>query len=395
MERRQLLSTYVVTNTTDVGSAHSLRWAIQQANSDRTADTIQFDIPAGGIQTIPLTSPLPTIAKSVLIDGTTESGYQGTPLIVIDGSKAGAGSDGLVLPAGGNTVRGLALVGFSGSAIVLNSLGGNVVEGNFLGVNASGTVANANGEGISIIGSSANTIGGGSSATANVISGNNGNGIQIETGSTGASNNIIYGNLIGTTADGLSPLGNQHSGILISGASANQIGLLGKGLGNIISGNSGSGIELTSGASATVIQNNTIGVAGDGKTAAGNSGDGILIDNAPGTMIGGTDQSAANVIGCNKGNGINVSGGPGLLVSGNFIGTDLTGTLELGNVTNGVNLASSSNTIGGTLGGSGNVIDFNGSGSTGSGVQLFGNVKQRRDSFQLDLQERRSWDQSG
>ena len=209
MERRQLLSTYVVTNTSDTTSAHSLRWAILKVNSDSTADTIQFDIPSSGVQTIQLTSPLPTITQSVSIDGTTEPGYKGSPLIVIDGSKAGAGADGLVLPAGGNTVRGLALVGFSGSAIVLNSLGGNVVQSNFLGVNASGTAADPNGEGLSIIGSSANTIGGGSTALANVISGNTGNGIQIDTGSGGASDNLIEGNLIGTTADGLQPLGNR------------------------------------------------------------------------------------------------------------------------------------------------------------------------------------------
>ena len=55
------------------------------------------------------------------------------------------------------------------------------------------------------IGSSANTIGGGSTASANVISGNTGNGIQIETGVAAQSDNLIEGNLIGTTADGLQP----------------------------------------------------------------------------------------------------------------------------------------------------------------------------------------------
>jgi uncharacterized repeat protein (TIGR01451 family) len=375
MERRQLLSAYVVTNTDNAG-ANSLRWAIQQVNSDNTTDTIQFDIASSGVQTIQLTSPMPTITNSVLIDGTTEQGYQATPLIVIDGSKAGSGSEGLVLTAGGNTVQGLALVGFSASAIVLNSLGGNVVQGNFLGVNASGTVADGNGEGISIDGSSSNTIGGGSPATANVISGNTGNGIQIETGSGGASNNMIEGNLIGTTANGLSPLGNALSGVLIAGASGNQIGFPGNGLGNIISGNTGAGIQLTSGASGNVIQNDSIGVGADGKTPVGNGGDGILLQDAPDTMIGGTDLNEANVIGCNQGNGINIAGGTEVLVSGNFIGTDLTGTLDLGNHTNGVNLASSSNTVGGTNGGAANVIDFNGAGSTGSGVELVGNVNQ-------------------
>jgi uncharacterized repeat protein (TIGR01451 family) len=375
MERRQLLSAYVVTNTDDAG-ANSLRWAIQQVNSESTSHTIQFDIATSGVQTIQLMSPLPTVVNSVLIDGTTEPGYQGTPLIVIDGSKAGSGSDGLVLPAGGNTVQGLALVGFAGSAIVLNSLGGNVVQGNFLGVNASGNVADANGEGISIDGSSSNTIGGGSPATANLISGNSGNGIEIETGGGGATGNFILGNLIGTTADGLNPLGNKLAGVLISGASGNQIGLPGNGLGNVVCGNTGAGIDLTSGAAGNVIQNNSIGVAADDKTAVGNSGDGILLDDAPDTMIGGTDLNEANVIGCNQGNGINISGGAAALISGNFIGTDPTGTLNLGNLINGVNLASSSNTIGGTAGGSGNVIDFNGAGSTGSGVQLVGNVNQ-------------------
>ena len=91
MERRQLLSTYVVTNTTDTTSAHSLRWAILKVNADSTAGTIQFDIPSSGVQTIQLTSPLPTITQSVSIDGTTEPGYEGSPLIVIDGSNAGAG----------------------------------------------------------------------------------------------------------------------------------------------------------------------------------------------------------------------------------------------------------------------------------------------------------------
>ncbi len=108
----------------------------------------------------------------------------------------------------------------------------------------------------------------------------------------------------------------------------------------------------------------------------GNGGDGILLNDAPGTQIGGTDQSEGNVIGCNQGNGINITGGTAALVVGNYIGTDPTATFELGNAENGVNLASSSNTIGGTLGGSGNVIDFNGSGSTGAGVQLVGNVNQ-------------------
>src|ERR1700677_1415744 len=160
MESRQLLSTFVVTNTTDAPnpSANSLRWAILQANASTSLDTIQFDIPGSGVQSIQLTSPLPPVVNSVVLDGTTQPNYQGAPLIELDGSTAGSGN-GLVVSGGGSTVTGLSIVGFSGSAIVLESAGGDVVERNYLGVSASSGQAIPNGEGISVTGSSNNTIG--------------------------------------------------------------------------------------------------------------------------------------------------------------------------------------------------------------------------------------------
>ena len=84
-----------------------------------------------------------------------------------------------------------------------------------------------------------------------------------------------------------------------------------------------------------------------------------------------------------------------LLVEGNYIGTDVSGTLNLGNQSNGVSLASSSNTIGGTIGGAGNTIDFNGAGKSGSGVQLVGKPDRQRDPLQLDLPERGPGNQPG
>ena len=160
MESRQLLSTFVVTNTTDAPnpSANSLRWAILQVNAGTSLDTIQFDIPGPGVQSIQLTSPLPPVVNSVVIDGTTQPSYQGVPLIELDGSTAGS-SNGLVISGGGSTVTGLSIVGFSGSAIVLESSGGNAVERNYLGVSASSGQAIPNGEGIAVTGSSNNTIG--------------------------------------------------------------------------------------------------------------------------------------------------------------------------------------------------------------------------------------------
>jgi uncharacterized repeat protein (TIGR01451 family) len=376
MERRQLLSTLWVTNTNDDTSAHSLRWAVQQANSDTSSDTIDFNIAGSGPVSIRLTSPLPELTNPVMIDGTTEPGYDGAPLVQLDGSGlSGTGNSGLILSGGGSTIQGLAIVGFSGAAIVLESGNGDVVAGNYLGVTPGGTKAVPNGQGLAILGSSFNTVGSGSGGAGNVISGNTGNGILIQPQVTESSTNQIGGNWIGTTADGAAALGNSLSGIAIEASSGNIVGSAGQGLGNVVSGNLGAGISVSAGSTGTMIQNNTIGLAEDGKTPLGNGGDGIQLDDAPDTVIGGTEYSQRNAIGSNDGNGINTSGQTtGLLVAGNDIGTDSSGLLRLGNLGNGISLGSSSNTIGGTGIGAANVIEFNGTGSVGAGVELVGDV---------------------
>ena len=380
MESRQLLSTFVVTNASDAPapSANSLRWAILQVNADTSPDTIQFDIPGAGVHSIQLTSPLPPVVNSVVLDGTTQPNYQGVPLIQLDGSKLGPGSDGLVVTGGGSTVSGLAIVGFRGSAIVLESSGGDVVAGNYLGVSASSGKATPNGEGISVTASSRNTIGGTASGAGNLISGNSTNGIDINNGEGPAINNQIMGNLIGTTASGLTALANGGAGILIDGASSTEIGSPSSGFSNVVSGNLGAGIKVTSAAAGTTIANDAIGVGEDGTTLIGNGGDGILVDGALGVTVGGNVPNQANVIGGNQANGIETMGGTGgILVESNFIGTDSTGKLlNLGNRENGIQLASSSNTIGGTGASVANTIDFNGSGQVGSGVQLVGSPAQ-------------------
>ena len=376
MERRQLLSTFWVTNTNDDTKPNSLRWAVIQANSAGASSTIGFNISGPGPISIRLNSPLPVLTNPVLIDGTTEPGYQGPPVIEIDGSGlSGAGNDGLVISAGDSTIRGLAIDGFSGSAIVLKSSSGNVVEGNYLGVSPSGTVAVPNGQGLSILGSSRNTIGLGAGGLGNVISGNTGDGILIQPDVTDSSANLINGNWIGTAANGTTAMGNSLSGIAIESSDNNVIGSPGQAFANIVSGNVVAGISVTAGATGTVIRGNLIGLAGDYKTPLGNGGDGILLEDAPGTTVGGTDPGDANLITSNHGDGINTSGQTtGLLVAGNSIGTDASASLELGNLGSGISLGSSSNTIGGTAVGAANVIEFNGTGRVGAGVELVGVV---------------------
>ncbi|HZW31543.1 MAG TPA: hypothetical protein VFF52_12600, partial [Isosphaeraceae bacterium] len=379
LERRQLLATYIVQNTHDDTNPGSLRWAILQVNSDNGLDTIQFDLPGQGPQTIRLGAPLPAITTSVVIDGTTQPGYQNAPLVEIDGSglSAGSGSAGLVLTAGGSRVSGLSLVGFPGAAIVLQTGGGNVIQGNYLGVAPSGTVAIPNGQGLSLLGSSANTIGSAAGGLGNVISGNTGNGVLIQPDGTESAGNVLSGNRIGTTADGTAALGNQQSGIAIVDSPDNLIGLAGQPAGNLVSGNLGAGILLSDGTTGTQILGNQIGLASDGQTPLGNGGDGILLDDAPANLVGDDHPGDGNVIVANQGSGIRTTGAAGgLLVEGNSIGTDPTGVLQLGNLGGGISLGSSSNTIGGTGNGAANVIEFNGSGLVGAGVQLVGNVNQ-------------------
>jgi len=110
--------------------------------------------------TITPASALPAITDAVVIDGTTEPGYAGTPLIEINGSSLPASTDGLLILAGGSTVRGLAINRCPRDAIRLESLGTNVIQGNFLGTDPSGTVARGNGAGgVMIYGSPGNLIG--------------------------------------------------------------------------------------------------------------------------------------------------------------------------------------------------------------------------------------------
>ena len=306
-------STFTVINTGDSG-AGSFRQAITDANNNAGLDTIAFNIPGSGVHTITPTTDLPTIADPVIIDGYTQPGASpntnpltlgpgalgSNAVIQIELNGSGAGT-GLNISGGNSTVRGLAVNRFGGNAINIGgNADGNVVEGNFLGTNPAGTVASANaGSGVRITTSSNNRIGGTSPASRNLISGNGADGVDIAL----SSNNLVQGNLIGTNKAGTQALGNHSTAISLNGSAINNtIGGLVSGAGNVISAN-----------------------------------------------------TSANGIGIN-------SSSSGNLVQGNFIGTDVTGTIALGNDNSGVavSLASLNNTIGGTAAGAGNLIAFNG-----------------------------------
>ena len=83
-------------------------------------------------------SPLPAATDPVMIDGTTEPGFPGRPVVTLDGSHESTGGDGLVLLGGQSTVRGLVITNFGGYGVVLSQGGGDTVEGNYIGVDITG-----------------------------------------------------------------------------------------------------------------------------------------------------------------------------------------------------------------------------------------------------------------
>ncbi len=410
-------NTLVVTNTNDTGPG-SLRQAILTADANPPGPlTISFDIPGNGPDIIQPLSALPALTVPVTIDGTTEPGYQGTPLVILDGIHAGAEADGLDLNAGASRVVGLSIDRFSANGIALQGVGGDTVAGCFIGTDAPGDALGNGFNGILINDVPGNTIGG----QGNVISGNGQVGIRVV--GTSASGNTILGNRIGTDPSGTRPLGNGYDGIFIDGAPDNTIGstidaernvisgnrevgvqlfgstatgntVLGNLIGtdtngqralangldgifvndsannrltnNLISGNASVGVRLSgSGASGNVVSSNLIGTSSDGGSALGNGYDGIFVNGAP------NNQLTDNVVSGNRSVGIQLlgSGAAGNQIQGNRVGTDPSGQHALGNGLDGIYInAAPGNTIGGTATGEGNLLAANGS----AGLQIFG-----------------------
>src|SRR6185436_20383658 len=169
-------STFTVTNTNDSGPG-SLRQAIIDANNAPGSDSIIFNI-GSGLKTIKPLTRLDNLTGPVIIDGTTQPGFSGVPIIELDGSLQPDGN-GLVISGGDSTVRGLVINSFRFNGIVIDTKGGNRVEGCYIGTDATGTVARANGADGSNVSVSNKTIGGATAAARNVLSGNKESGIDI------------------------------------------------------------------------------------------------------------------------------------------------------------------------------------------------------------------------
>ena len=386
-----LPNTNVVINTQDSGWG-SLRAALYYA-FDNPGTAISFNIPtndpgySNGVFTIQLSDILPSLLNNTTLDGTTQPNASPTnPIIVLTSVSPplpGTYPFGLRFHGTNSVVKGMTITGFPAMGILVeqgassNRIGGivagqrniisgngqqgvvisdtnsigNAVQGNYIGLDATGTMVVSNGwDGVGIYnGAQANLI------LSNVLSGNGNPGIRIG----GANDNVVQGNLIGLNASGTAALPNGWYGVGIYGGSqSNLIGGLLSSQRNVISGNSNHGVLMTdAGTSGNIIEGNYIGLNAAGTAAISNTWEGVGIWNGAGA-----NAVLNNVISGNAGNaGIRIGGANNNIIQGNLIGLNASGTAAIPNGWHGVGIyvGSQSNLIGGISPSQRNVISGN------------------------------------
>ncbi len=329
-------ATYTVDRADDAAGANactaaandcSLRGAMNNANSNGVgADIINFNVGGGNSQTINITASLPEIQTSLTIDGTTQPLFGGLPLIEINGFNAGGASDGFSISTAlftnaplTVTIKSLVINLFKQHGIFFNANSGvtATVVGCYIGTSAGGSVDLGNGgSGIRIAAynDSVFAIGGTGANERNVISGNEANGINVSVSGDLINANTdvkILNNFIGTNAAGTADLGNTLNGVKFSGAGSGYSLQVGSGLSNgrnVISGNNQSGISASIG--ALTIVGNYIGTNLNGTVDVGNTLDGIeLSDGVSSATIGGTviGVGVGNLISGNNRDGFRIS----------------------------------------------------------------------------------------
>lgn len=337
---------------------------------------IKFSIPGAGAHTISPRSALPALRGSVTIDGTSEPGYAGTPLIRLDGAAAGAGADGLALTGSGNVVRGLSISRFKGDGVDVRG-DANTVAGCWIGLDATGyrTAGNA-GAGVNVTGAR-NTIGGLKPADEMVISGNAGAGIDIN--GTRAVRNQVLGCTVGLDVTGFAAVPNASGVVIRGGADDTIVGGTTNTARNVLCGNVTDQLRISgAGTTGNVVQGNFIGIAASGESAAQQGGDAVRIEGgAKNNRIGGTAMGAGNLIGGmglwpSKGRtgGVGVrltdAGTSGNTVQGNWVGLNARGVAPIGDRAGGIVVASAA--TGNTVGGTGSAKNVIGDGGNSAGL---------------------------
>ena len=292
----------------------TLRSAIEQANLDLSGNDIEIDFAIAGSAPFVIqpgsdanhsSVPLPAITRNaVTINGLSEAG------VVLDGSQAATGAEGLLINASNCTIEGLTIQNFTtGYGVEVASAGSTHADNNAVSNNS---ITN-NGVGVAIVGDSATRD------TANLYL----RVLQLPDLSGYVVNSTATHNLVSTNQ----LKNNTAQGVLIQHASANTVS------GNTIGDNGAAGVEIfgsgdtsvetfagttqdpnawetytiTNSATGNLIVGNWIGI--DALDAdLGNTGDGVLIDGASLNTIGGTSAADRNFISDNTQNGVRVTG---------------------------------------------------------------------------------------
>jgi parallel beta-helix repeat protein len=360
--------TNIVTTTADFGPT-SLRAAMYYVQ-DNPGAIVKFNIPmsdpgfSNGVFTIHLTGQLPTLAANgMVIDGSTQPGFSGKPLILVDASQIipeTFTSDTLLIYSANNQIKNISFSGFNWNGLTLAyaDATNNTISGCWLGLDFSGTNAAPNlYQGILIgNGASRNIIGGTTALARNVLSGNQQYGIYL----TNTTGNVILGNYIGTDFSGSNAIPNWFGGLILdNNSSSNIIGGTTAAARNIISGNTNFGI-LISGADSfgNNVQGNFAGLNASGNTALPNTFIGMYI------WAGAQSNSVLNnVFSGNAEEGLRMEdvGTSFNTVQGNFFGTDASGSNSVPNNFAGVTIfnGATSNLIGGVTAATRNVASGN------------------------------------
>ncbi len=315
--------------------------------------------------------------------GTSNSTVAATGILVQDASYTVIGTDG---DGQGDALEGNVI---SGSILNINLTGTSVnmshhnrISGNRIGTNASGTASvGIQVEGVRVYVTTDNLIGTNGDGVSdelegNLISGNSDWGILLQ--QTGALNNVVAGNKIGTDITGMASIPNGTGGApragIFLGGYGNRIGTNSDGVSddlerNLISGNSQTSISAiyfsnlpNPDAPPTIIAGNWMGVDATGLAALHNNYGMSGISSVP-VII------RDNVISGHTFEGISTNSS-NMLIIGNRIGLGADGMTPLGNGYSGLFLSGSNNIIGGVGPGEANLIAHNGATPYYNGVKI-------------------------
>jgi len=353
--------TFTVTNTGDSGPG-TLRQAIIDAEIDFNAagnpDTIVFNIPdtdpgynsEKGVWTITPANDYPALRYRLVIDGTSQTVNRGNtnpngPEIEINGASVTMAV--FTVEGSDKIIKGFVINRSPVYGILVN--GTNIkISGNFIGTDATGTIALPNDYGIAIRnGGKHNIIGGITSEDRNVISGNYSRGILVVDSET--DSNVIKGNYIGTNAAGDDTLCNTLGGIFLSSYSGSTfVGGSTEGERNVIGGSvgiPGTNIYCSNGITIRKSNNNRISgnYIGTDKNASiplYNGNYGILIQECWNNTIGGTETGEGNLITGYRAGGIilRMAGTSNNIIAGNLIGADPFANLHCDECNYGIHL---------------------------------------------------------